>query len=72
MELHILYRRAYQGITERGFRVAAGVADSYFTTQEMGGFSLSICAADPDMIEYWNMPCSAPSFHWPKNSYRSK
>jgi dihydroxyacetone kinase len=67
MELHILYRRAFQEITARGIRVIAGVAESYFTTQEMGGFSLSVCALDREMIEYWNQPASSPSFRWPQN-----
>ncbi|TFG49733.1 MAG: DAK2 domain-containing protein [Anaerolineales bacterium] len=65
MELHILYRRAYQQLGARGIEVAAGVADSYFTTQEMGGFSLSLCAVDQELLTYWKMPASGPSFHWP-------
>ncbi len=66
MELHILYRRAYQELLNRGVQVIAGVAESYFTTQEMGGFSLSICAADQEMIQLWNQPASSPSFRWPQ------
>jgi dihydroxyacetone kinase-like protein len=65
MELHILYGSVYQQLQSRGFNIAAGVSDSFFTTGEMGGFSLSLCAADPEMIEYWLMPASGPSFHWP-------
>jgi dihydroxyacetone kinase len=49
MELHLLYRRAHQARTARGLAVAAGVAGSYFTTQEMGGFSLSLCAMDNEL-----------------------
>lgn len=66
MELHILYHEAFKGITSRGIKVVAGIADSYFTTLEMGGFSLSICAADEEMIEYWNYPASTPCFRWPQ------
>jgi len=66
MELHILYNEAYQDLTSRGIQVAAGVADSFFTTGEMGGFSLSICAADQEMLNYWNYPASSPCFRWPQ------
>ena len=65
MELHILYQRAYKQLLERGIKVRAGIADSFFTTQEMGGFSLSLCAVDDDLMRYWEMPASGPSFHWP-------
>jgi dihydroxyacetone kinase-like protein len=65
MELHILYRGVIQGLGSRGLKPAAGVADSFFTTQDMGGFSLSLCAADKEMFSYWEMPASGPSFHWP-------
>ncbi len=65
MELHILYRAVHQQLNSRGFNIAAGVADSLFTTLEMGGFSLSLCAIDPEMLGYWQMPASGPSFQWP-------
>jgi len=67
MELHILYRRAFQEISDRGTKIIAGVAESYFTTQEMGGFSLSVCAVDQEMINLWNHPASSPCFRWPQN-----
>lgn len=65
MELHILYRRTCEGISAAGMEVAAGVVDSLFTTQEMGGFSLSLCALDQELEYYWDQPASAPAFRWP-------
>lgn len=65
MELHIIYQSVVKQLGLRGVGVAAGIADSLFTTGEMGGFSLSLCAADPEMLKYWQMPASGPSFHWP-------
>jgi len=65
MELHILYRRAFQQLTNQGIQVTAGVANSFFTTQEMGGFSLSLCVVDQEMQTYWERPASTPSFQWP-------
>jgi len=65
MELHILYRRAHQNLTDRGYEVAAGVVNTFFTTLEMGGFSLSLCAVDDEMMAKWQGPASGPSFRWP-------
>ena len=65
MEQHSLYRRAHQHLTQHGFDVAAGVVDSFFTTLEMGGFSLSLCAVDDELLSYWQSPASGPSFRWP-------
>jgi dihydroxyacetone kinase phosphoprotein-dependent L subunit len=65
-ELHILYQDAHRGLTDRGLSVEAGVVDSYFTTGEMGGFSLSLCAVDEELLELWHAPASGPSFRWPR------
>ena len=65
MELHIIYRRIFQGLRSRGVEVAAGVVDSFFTTQEMGGFSLSLCVPDQEMLTNWNHPATSPAFRWP-------
>ena len=65
MELHILFRRAFQAITGRGISVAGGVVKSLFTTLEMGGFSLSLCVPDEEMLALWDQPASAPYFRWP-------
>jgi dihydroxyacetone kinase-like protein len=65
MELHILYRRVSEVLTARGIHLAAGVIGSYFTTLEMGGFSLSLCVPDEEMLGLWEQPASGPSFHWP-------
>lgn len=65
-ELHILYRDAHRGLEERGYTVAASVVDSLFTTGEMGGFSLSLCAVDEELLELWHQPAAGPSFRWPR------
>jgi len=65
MEMHILYRRVAQVLAEKGITVGGVVIDSLFTTQEMGGFSLSLFAADDELIYWWNQKASGPSFRWP-------
>jgi phosphoenolpyruvate---glycerone phosphotransferase subunit DhaK len=65
MELHILYQAVHQALAARGLQVAAGVVGSYFTTLEMGGFSLSLCALDEEGAGWWKAPASSPAFRWP-------
>ncbi len=65
MELHLIYRRVHERLIGQGFQIVAGVVESLFTTQDMGGFSLSLCAVDDEMLEYWQAPASAPAFRWP-------
>jgi dihydroxyacetone kinase/dihydroxyacetone kinase-like protein len=65
MELHIVYRGVVNALRRRGLRVADGVVNSYFTTQEMGGFSLSLCAPDDELLPWWEAPAHAPYFHHP-------
>lgn len=65
MELNILYRRVHLSLRSRGYEIAGSVVDSLFTTQEMGGFSLSLCAADQEILDLWNEPAAAACFRWP-------
>jgi dihydroxyacetone kinase-like protein len=65
MELHILFRRVHQALAERGIEIAGSVVEPLFTTQEMGGFSLSLCAVDDELLTWWNEPASGPAFRWP-------
>jgi dihydroxyacetone kinase len=66
MELHILYRRLHYNLQARGLTIAGCVVDSLFTTQEMGGASLSLCAVDSEMMDLWQAPAAAPCFYWPR------
>lgn len=65
MELHILFRRAAHRLTSLGFQVAGSVVGSFFTTQDMGGFSLSLGLLDDELEHWWNEPASSPCFCWP-------
>ncbi|PKO16301.1 MAG: hypothetical protein CVU39_08025 [Chloroflexi bacterium HGW-Chloroflexi-10] len=67
MELHILFRRTYHALLAKGYQIAGSVVDSLFTTQEMGGFSLSLCVVDDELEALWNVPAVAPCFHMPMN-----
>ena len=65
MELHIVYRSVVRALEKHGLQVADGVVNSYFTTQEMGGFSLSLCAPKDALIDWWTAPARSAYFHQP-------
>jgi len=65
MELNILYHSVHKALTAQGLQVASGVVGSFFTTLEMGGFSLSLCALDEESAAWWDAPAASPAFRWP-------
>lgn len=65
MELHILFRRTAHRLAEKNLAVASSVVGSYFTTQDMGGFSLSLGALDEDLEYWWNQVADGALFRWP-------
>lgn len=63
MELLVIYRKFAECLGERGVELAADpLIGTYVTTQEMGGFSLSLCRVEPSMVALWNEPQGAPFF----------
>lgn len=65
MELHILNRRVHHALRARGLEVFGSVVGSFFTTQEMAGFSLSLYALDAASTPFWDSPAQGPCFRWP-------
>lgn len=65
MELHILNRRVHHVLRAQGLEVAGSVVGSFFTTQEMAGFSLSLYALDSASLPFWDRPAQGPYFRWP-------
>jgi dihydroxyacetone kinase-like protein len=65
MELSILFRHTAHRLAEKNFVVASSVVGSYFTTQDMGGFSLSLGALDEDLEYWWNQKADGALFRWP-------
>lgn len=62
MELLIVYKSIARILKERGIEVVRNWVGTYVTTQEMGGFSISLCKADEEIIKYYDMPADSPLF----------
>lgn len=61
MELSIVYRKAYQLLTDAGIHVVDGKIEEILTVQEQSGFQLILAKLDPDHIEYLkNKKSNAP------------
>ena len=63
MELLVLYRSVGATLTARGIRPYRPLVGSYVTTQEMAGFSVSLCRADDEIRRLWDAPAHVPFFH---------
>jgi dihydroxyacetone kinase-like protein len=62
MELLSVYGEVAAWLAARGIPPVSPVIGSLSTTQEMGGFSISLLAADDAMLRFWRAPQETPQF----------
>jgi len=62
MEMFILYDRLKDILKDRGIHPHRPLIGNIITTQEMAGFSLSICTADDETKRLWDAPADTPYF----------
>lgn len=62
MELLTVYGEVASYLGQSGVSLTAPMIGSYSTTQEMGGFSISLLVPTPQMLGYWRAPHGAPQF----------
>jgi dihydroxyacetone kinase-like protein len=60
MEMFLLYSRLEDILNERGIRPFKPLVGNFITTQEMAGFSLSLCRADDEIKRLWSAPANTP------------
>jgi len=60
MEMFILYNRLEQILKAKNIKPYKPLIGNYITTQEMAGFSLSMCRADDEVKKLWDEPCNTP------------
>lgn len=58
-----LYRSCYVYLMQRGFKVAAGKANNYFTGQEKVYAQVCVAKLTDQQLKLWNEPCNAPYFN---------
>ena len=62
MEMFILYNHLDDILKEKGIKPYKPIIGNYITTQEMAGFSLSLCRADGETRRLWDAPADTPYF----------
>lgn len=62
MELHIMNRKLALLLEERGIHVHDMEVNSYVTTQEMAGASVTLLKLDDELRQYYDAPCSSPYY----------
>ncbi len=62
MELLTIYAVTAACLEGSGITPVSPMIGSYSTTQEMGGFSISLFTPSPEMLKFWRAPHGAPHF----------
>lgn len=62
MELLSVYNEVVSVLGARDIPAVSPMIGSFSTTQEMGGFSISLFTPTPDMLRYWQAPHRSPNF----------
>lgn len=61
-ELAIVYRKVKELLDRDGIKVHDADLNSYCTSQEMGGFSITLFKLDDELKKYYDMPCYCPFY----------
>ena len=64
IELYVLFGEVAARLAERGVVIARSLVGDYVTSLDMAGASLTICHADPRLLELWDAPVNAPGLRW--------
>ena len=62
MELLTVWAETEKVLSKRGIRAIAPMVGSFVTTQETGGFSISLLEPDDEMLRFWCAPSDTPCF----------
>ena len=62
MELMIVNRRVAHYLESKGINVYDADINSYCTTMEMAGFSITLMKLDEELKEYYDAPASSPYY----------
>ena len=64
IELYLMYGEVASLLAERGVTVARNLVGNYITSLEMAGCSVTLLAADDDLLALWDAPVNTPGLRW--------
>jgi len=62
LELYIIYRKVAQILRQKGIKIYKSYIGEFFTSLEMGGFSITLTKLDEEMKRLLDAPAKAPLF----------
>lgn len=63
-ELYIVYRRAAEVLSDRGYEVTRSLVGNFVTSLEMQGFSITVTVLDDELTALWDAPVETPALRW--------
>jgi dihydroxyacetone kinase-like protein len=64
IELYVVAAEVAAVLAKQGVRIAASLVGNYVTSLDMAGVSISVCHADPEMLDLWAAPVATPALRW--------
>ncbi|GAB3029482.1 dihydroxyacetone kinase subunit DhaK [Parafrigoribacterium mesophilum] len=64
IELYLMYGEVKKLLDKAGVRVARNLVGNYITSLDMAGCSLTVLAADDELISLWDAPVKTPGLRW--------
>jgi len=64
IELYLMYGEVTSLLASAGVEVARCLVGNYITALDMAGASLTLLAADAEMLRLWDAPVSTPGLRW--------
>lgn len=63
-ELYVVYARVAAIFAEQGLTIARNLVGNYVTSLDMAGCSITVCKAEPSLLELWDAPVRTPALRW--------
>ncbi|MCS0636807.1 dihydroxyacetone kinase subunit DhaK [Streptomyces sp. LP05-1] len=64
LELYGFAAEVHRVLAERGVPVARSLVGNYVTSLDMAGASVTLCAADEELVRLWDAPVATPALRW--------
>jgi dihydroxyacetone kinase-like protein len=64
LELYVVYAEVCRALEQHGVRVVRNLVGGYVTSLDMPGFSVTVCRAEPDLVDLWDAPVQTPALRW--------
>ncbi|WP_420174462.1 dihydroxyacetone kinase subunit DhaK [Luteococcus sp. OSA5] len=64
MELYVMYGEVLRILEARGVEVARNLVGNHVTSLDMAGCSVTLLAADDDLLTLWDAPVNTPGLRW--------